>query len=65
MTCSGFVHVGVIPRTPDAQLEGNFMPEKQPTLQEFEFRPTALIHVPTGATWTILAGTTEPGSVLI
>jgi hypothetical protein len=35
------------------------MPEKQPTIQEFEHRPSALIHIPTGATWTMLPGSTE------
>jgi hypothetical protein len=35
------------------------MPEKQPSIQEFEHRPSALIHVPTGATWTMVAGSTE------
>jgi hypothetical protein len=35
------------------------MPEKLPTIQEFEYHPNALIHVPTGATWTVLSGSTE------
>jgi hypothetical protein len=35
------------------------MPEKLPTIQEFEYRPSALIHVPTGATWTMVAGSTK------
>jgi len=35
------------------------MSEKQPTIQEFEYRPSALIHLPTGATWTMLPGSTE------
>lgn len=35
------------------------MPEKKPSLQEFEYRPGAVTHLPTGATWTTRPGTTE------
>jgi len=35
------------------------MPEKRPTIQEFEHRPSALTHVPTGATWTMVAGSNK------
>jgi hypothetical protein len=35
------------------------MPEKKPSIQEFEHRPNALVHVPTGATWTMRPGSTE------
>jgi hypothetical protein len=35
------------------------MPEKRPTLQEFEFQPNVLVHRPTGAMWTMRPGTTE------
>jgi hypothetical protein len=35
------------------------MPEKRPTIQEFEHHPSALIHEPTGATWTMVPGSTK------
>jgi hypothetical protein len=35
------------------------MPEKRPSLQEFEFQPNALVHRPTGAMWTMRPGSTE------
>jgi hypothetical protein len=35
------------------------MPEKKPSLHEFEYRVGAVIHLPTGATWTLRPGGTE------
>ncbi len=35
------------------------MPEKKPSVQEFEHRVNALIHLPTGATWTLRPGSTD------
>lgn len=35
------------------------MEAKKPTMQEFEYQPNGLIHVPTGATWTTFPSRTE------
>src|SRR5579872_5352145 len=35
------------------------MPEKKPSMLEFERRLNAIIHLPTGATWTTRPGSTE------
>jgi hypothetical protein len=35
------------------------MPEKKPSLQEYDYRAGAVIHLPTGATWTMRPGSTE------
>src|SRR5579872_6142111 len=35
------------------------MPEKKPSMLEFERRLNAIIHIPTGATWTTRPGSTE------
>jgi hypothetical protein len=39
--------------------EGSPCPRKKPTLQKFERQPTAVIHRPTGAAWTLRPNTIE------